>query len=73
MSDQTHGFLLGQITDLSSEGVVIQPVAPGSKPITADYDRVYPAEEDDAKDVDDNCEYITLFFIAPRFKAYQYN
>ncbi|KAK4321632.1 hypothetical protein Pmani_007579 [Petrolisthes manimaculis] len=60
VSDQTHGFLLGQITDLSSEGVVIQPVAPGAKPITADYDRVYPAEEDDAKDVDDNCALMYL-------------
>ena len=54
--DQMHGFVLASIVDLTSEGVQVQPVARGSKPITADYDRIYPAEEDETKDVDDNCE-----------------
>nr|XP_027213444.1 unconventional myosin-VI-like isoform X1 [Penaeus vannamei] len=60
VSDQTHGFILGNIDDLSSEGVVVQPVARGAKPITADYDQVYPAEEEDNKDVDDNCALMYL-------------
>lgn len=60
VTDQTHGFILGNITDLTSEGVLVQPFANRSKPITADYDRVYPAEDDDAKDVDDNCALMYL-------------
>ncbi|KAK7077209.1 Unconventional myosin-VI [Halocaridina rubra] len=60
VTDQNRGFILGNITDLTSEGVLIQPVGRGSKPITADYDRVYPAEEDDSKDVDDNCALMYL-------------
>lgn len=55
--DQVHGFVLASIVDLTSDGVQVQPVTRGSKPITADYDRIYPAEEDENKDVDDNCEY----------------
>lgn len=55
--DQTHGFVLGNITDLTSDGVLVQPIARGSKPITSDYDRVYPAEEDDNKEVEDNCKF----------------
>lgn len=56
VSDQTHGFLLGNIIDLTSEGVLVQPIARSSKPVTADYDSLYPAEDDDTKDVDDNCK-----------------
>ncbi|XP_066985117.1 myosin heavy chain 95F isoform X5 [Macrobrachium rosenbergii] len=60
VTDQTHGFILGNITDLTSEGVTVQPVGRGSKPVAVDYERVYPAEEDDAKDVDDNCALMYL-------------
>ncbi len=28
------------------------------QPVTAPYDRVFPAEEYDNKDVEDNCEYM---------------
>lgn len=63
VSDQTHGFVLGNITDLTSDGVLIQPVARGSKPVTADYDRVYPAEENDSKEVDDNCKLLYRIFL----------
>ena len=58
MPDQSHGFILASIVDLTSEGVQVQPVARGSKAMTADYDRIYPAEEDESKDVDDNCEFV---------------
>ncbi|XP_071535802.1 myosin heavy chain 95F isoform X4 [Panulirus ornatus] len=60
VSDQTHGFLLGNIIDLTSEGVLVQPIVRSSKPVTADYDSLYPAEEDDTKDVDDNCALMYL-------------
>ncbi|XP_069956344.1 unconventional myosin-VI isoform X2 [Cherax quadricarinatus] len=60
VSDQTQGFILGNIVDLTSEGVLIQPLTRGAKPITADYDRVYPAEDDEAKEVDDNCALMYL-------------
>lgn len=60
VSEQTQGFVLGNITDLTSEGVLVQPIARGSKPVTADYDRVYPAEEDDTKEVDDNCKFLYM-------------
>ncbi|XP_050720790.1 unconventional myosin-VI-like isoform X3 [Eriocheir sinensis] len=58
--DQVNGFILASIVDLTSEGVQVQPVARNSKPLTADYDRIYPAEEDQAKDVDDNCALMYL-------------
>ncbi|KAG7159253.1 Unconventional myosin-VI-like, partial [Homarus americanus] len=60
VSDQTHGFIQGNIVDLASEGVLIQPISRGSKPITADYDRLFPSEEDDSKEVDDNCALMYL-------------
>ena len=57
VSDPVQGFLQGTIIDLNPEGVTVQPITKGnSKPITVSYDRVYPAEDDDKKDVDDNCE-----------------
>ena len=56
VADQSEGFVLGNITDLAATGVVVAPVARGAKPITSPFDRVFPAEEDSNKDVDDNCE-----------------
>ena len=56
VSDHVHGFILGHITDISSDGVTVQPIAKNSKPIVCDYDRTYPAEDNDTKHVDDNCE-----------------
>lgn len=51
----TEGFLLGTIIDFAIEGAVVQPVDRNSKPITSVFDRLYPAEDDDNKEVDDNC------------------
>ena len=53
------GFQLGQITDLGEDGVTVQPLETGRAPVTVTYDRLYPAELDPNKDVDDNCEYPT--------------
>jgi len=60
VGDQEHGFIQGRISDLTSVGVVVEPLERGRKPITADYERVYPAEDDDDKDVDDNCALMYL-------------
>jgi myosin-6 len=58
VTDPVHGFILGSIVDLNPEGVTVEPVTKqrNAKPLTVPYDRVYPAEDDDNKDVDDNCE-----------------
>ena len=53
------GYQLGQITDLAEDGVTVQPLEAGRPPVTVTYDRLYPAEQDHNKDVDDNCEYPT--------------
>ncbi|XP_037079769.1 unconventional myosin-VI-like [Pollicipes pollicipes] len=54
------GFVLGQITDLADDGVTVQPRERGRPPLTVSYDRLYPAEQDDTKDVDDNCALMHL-------------
>ncbi|XP_033741492.1 unconventional myosin-VI-like isoform X2 [Pecten maximus] len=49
------GFKLGRITDIGSDNISIEPFdAPGTT-IHSVYDRVFPAEEYDNKDVADNC------------------
>ncbi|XP_052809072.1 unconventional myosin-VI-like isoform X2 [Mya arenaria] len=51
----TDGFKLGRIVDIGSEFITVEPFdAPGST-LRALYDRTFPAEEYDNKDVDDNC------------------
>lgn len=56
-----HGFILGEITDIGSDSITVQPYGERSKPLTAPYDSVFPAEEDDMKDVDDNCKNFFIF------------
>ncbi len=56
--DVHKGFILGRIVDLGSEAITVLPIDPGLKEIRCAYDRVYPAEEDDNKDVDDNCNHL---------------
>ncbi len=55
VSDPVEGFVLGRIADLGEEGATVQPYDRGRKPVVASFDRLYPAEDDDAKTVDDNC------------------
>lgn len=51
----TEGFKLGRIVDIGSDDITIEPFdAPGTA-IHSVYDRTFPAEEYDNKDVDDNC------------------
>merc|ERR1711971_1152816 len=60
VSDGAGAFLLGKIVELSEEGPIVQPFNGREKSITAGYDCVFPAEEDDKKDVDDNCSLMYL-------------
>ncbi|KAF0305312.1 Unconventional myosin-VI [Amphibalanus amphitrite] len=53
----SDGYQLGQIADLAEDGATVQPLDPKRPAVTVPYDRLYPAEQDDNKDVDDNCEY----------------
>ena len=55
VSDPNDGFVLGQIVDLTDEGALVQPINRSIKPVEASFDRLYPAEDDEAKEVDDNC------------------
>lgn len=54
--DLKDGFVLGEITDFGTDVLTVQPLN-GAKPVEAPYDAVYPSEDEDAKPVDDNCEF----------------
>jgi len=60
VADPRAGFVMGRIVDFAVEGPVVQPLDKSMKPITTGYDRMYPAEEDDKKEVDDNCSLMYL-------------
>lgn len=55
VEDASCGFILGNIIDITEDGAVIQPLDSNLKPITSSYDDLFPAEEDNSKEVDDNC------------------
>jgi myosin-6 len=50
-----HGFVLGTIIDLGNDTLTVRPAAAGGEPITATYDRVFPAIDETVKAVEDNC------------------
>lgn len=56
----TEGYTLGKIVDLGSDTFTVEPFATPRQTITAPFDRVFPAEEYDNKDVDDNCALMYL-------------
>ena len=60
VSDGAGAFILGSIVELSEEGPIVQPYDQSLKSVTVGYDSVFPAEEDDKKDVDDNCSLMYL-------------
>ena len=60
VSDGQGAFALGRIVELGEEGPTVQPLDSRLGPLTAGYDMVYPAEEDDRKEVDDNCSLMYL-------------
>eukprot|EP00056_Hartaetosiga_gracilis_P005905 m.90743 g.90743 ORF g.90743 m.90743 type:complete len:135 (+) comp12313_c0_seq1:1971-2375(+) len=55
----SEGFVLGEICDFGTDALSVQPLD-GGKIIEAPYDAVYPAEDEDAKDQDDNCALMYL-------------
>ncbi|XP_064629701.1 unconventional myosin-VI-like isoform X2 [Lineus longissimus] len=54
------GYKLGQIVDIGPDGVTVEPFDSPRQTITSSFDRVFPAEEYDNKDVDDNCALMYL-------------
>jgi len=55
----TDGFIMGRIVDIGADTITVEPF--GSKQtVSAPYDRVFPAEEYDNKDVEDNCALMYL-------------
>jgi len=54
------GFKLGRIVDIGADAISIEPFDSPGQTISAPYDQVYPAEEYDNKDVDDNCALMYL-------------
>ncbi|KAK0416370.1 hypothetical protein QR680_012444 [Steinernema hermaphroditum] len=59
--DCREGFVLGTIVDLGTDEIVVQPVGGDDcSLITARYDAVFPADQNQEKDVDDNCALMYL-------------
>ncbi|XP_006813001.1 unconventional myosin-VI-like [Saccoglossus kowalevskii] len=57
--DPMDGFKMGTIVDIGSETVTVE-LFENKKQVTALYDRVFPAEEDENKSVADNCALMYL-------------
>ena len=55
VSDPHNGFVLGRIVDLTKEGALIERITGKKHESTVSFEQIYPCEEDDQKDVDDNC------------------
>ncbi|XP_038058874.1 unconventional myosin-VI-like isoform X1 [Patiria miniata] len=58
--DIADGFQLGRIEDIGAESITVAPINKPGKPVVAPYARVFPAEEDEEKTVDDNCALMYL-------------
>ncbi|XP_033635781.1 unconventional myosin-VI-like [Asterias rubens] len=58
--DIAEGFQLGRIEDIGAESITVAPLHKPGKPVIAPYDRVFPAEEDEEKTVEDNCALMYL-------------
>uniref|UniRef100_A0A914V882 Unconventional myosin-VI n=1 Tax=Plectus sambesii TaxID=2011161 RepID=A0A914V882_9BILA len=59
--DPLNGFFLGRIVDIGADSILVAAVNDSrSQPISALYDAVFPAEDDERKDVDDNCALMFL-------------
>jgi hypothetical protein len=55
IADPHAGFVLGRIIDLTDEGALVERVSGKKHESTVSFEQLYPCEEDDQKDVDDNC------------------
>lgn len=52
--DANEGYLLGQVVDISESTMTVNCGSKGT--VDMPYDAIYPAEENEEKTVDDNCE-----------------
>lgn len=51
------GFKLGRIIDIGAEEVTVEVLErPAGQKLSAPFDCVYPADDNEKKDVDDNCK-----------------
>uniref|UniRef100_A0A915Q5E8 Myosin motor domain-containing protein n=1 Tax=Setaria digitata TaxID=48799 RepID=A0A915Q5E8_9BILA len=57
--DPKDGFKICRLHDIGRETMSVEPVDGGS-PVSARYDEIFPAEEDQKKSVDDNCALMYL-------------
>jgi len=60
VADSENGFKLGKLVDIGADLWVVEPFSTPGKTISASPDSVYPCEEYDNKDVDDNCALMYL-------------
>jgi myosin-6 len=66
VSSPNEGFVLGQIVDLGSDKVTVEPEFPSGhgarRPaaVSVPYEYVYPAEDNSTEDYDDNCSLMYL-------------
>merc|ERR1719445_1845718 len=60
VGDPKAGFILGNIVEIGDDGPIVQPQDRTLAPVMTSYDFLYPAEEDDRKEVDDNCSLMYL-------------
>ncbi|VDK79508.1 unnamed protein product [Litomosoides sigmodontis] len=57
--DPKDGYKLCVLRDIGSETMSVEPIGGGSM-VSARYDEIFPAEEDQKKNVDDNCALMYL-------------
>ena len=60
VGDPKAGFVLGNIVEIGDEGPIVQPHDRSLPVRMTSYDMLYPAEDDDRKEVDDNCSLMYL-------------
>ena len=60
VGDPKAGFVLGNIVEIGDEGPIVQPHDRSLGARMTSYDMLYPAEDDDRKEVDDNCSLMYL-------------
>ena len=60
VGDPQAGFILGRIVEIGQDGPIVQPLDRARGAVQANYDTLYPAEEDERKEVDDNCSLMYL-------------
>jgi myosin VI len=60
VADSENGFRLGKLVDIGTDSLTIEPFDSPGKPVTASHDNVFPCEEYENKDVDDNCALMYL-------------